>query len=296
MTPERYEPDVSTATLPFLHLDTLWLQVTGTLCNIACRHCFISCGPKVEIHGMMSVDEVREAIEEAAALGCCDYWFTGGEPFLHPDILTLVDIALEHGPLGILTNGMLIDEKLATELARRFRDSHYSLDVRVSLDGLDAAENDDVRGRGVFAATTQGIEHLVEAGIEPVIAITTVNANNEGEDARLRFMELLRQLGVRRPRIKLIPPFKIGREVYRSGERYNENNRVTDAMLDSDTPWTLQCGTSRMVTDRGVWPCPILINEDEARMGDTLRDGLRPQELSHPACHTCYVEGFSCRT
>jgi len=281
--------------LPLLHLDLLWLQVTGTVCNIACRHCFISCGPKVRTHDLMTVGQCAAAIEVAAAQGCRGYAFTGGEPFLHPQILDLVDLALGHGPLLILSNGMLIDESLATALARRAQESPYSLDLRISLDGLNAAENDPIRGRGVFDATCAGIRALVAAGIEPAVAVTTVHAEHERPEGRRAFYGLLRELGVQRPRVKLIPPFRIGREARRGGA-YQPWERVTADMLDADSPWVLQCGTSRMVTNRGAWPCPILVNVDDARMGDDLDAALRPCRLSHPACHTCHVEGFTCRS
>lgn len=281
--------------LPFLHLDCLWLQVTGTVCNIACRHCFISCGPKVRIHDLMTVEQCRAAIEEAEARGCRAYAYTGGEPFLHPDILALIDLALARGPLTILTNGMPIDPPLAAALARRARESAYSFDLRVSLDGLTAEENDPVRGKGVFDATLAGIRCLVQAGIEPVLAVTTVHAAHESAQGRQAFYALLRELGIRHPRVKLIPPFKLGRQERRGGP-YQPWERVTAELLEPDSPWILQCGTSRMVTARGAWPCPILVNVDAARMGDTLAEALRPCRLDHPACHTCHVEGFTCRT
>lgn len=296
LDPAAPEPGTPPAPeLPFLHLDCLWLQVTGTVCNIACRHCFISCGPKVTIHDLMTVDQVARAIETAAAQGARSYAFTGGEPFLHPELLTLVDLALARGSLDILTNGMLIDAELARALAERAAASPHSLDIRVSLDGIDAEENDAVRGRGVFEAAVQGMRHLVEAGLEPAVAVTTLAARHESPEGRLAFLERLRELGMRQPRLKLIPPFKLGREARRGGA-YQDWERVTADMLDAEAPWSLQCGTSRMVTNRGAWPCPILVNVDAARMGDTLADALRPCALSDQACHTCYVEGFTCRT
>ena len=51
-----------------------------------------------------------------------------------------------------------------------------------------------------------------------------------------------------------------------------------------------------MVTDQGVWVCPILVNEPSAKMGETLADTLGPFPLEHPACWTCHVYGVSCRT
>ena len=106
-------------TLDLAYLDTLWLQVTGTVCNIACRHCFISCGPKVKIHDLLTVDGVQEALDQGVERGMRSVWFTGGEPFLHPDILELMDRTLSVAPLGILTNGMLIDDAMADAIAKR---------------------------------------------------------------------------------------------------------------------------------------------------------------------------------
>jgi hypothetical protein len=51
-----------------------------------------------------------------------------------------------------------------------------------------------------------------------------------------------------------------------------------------------------MVTSRGVYVCPILLEEPAARMGDTLEETLRSFPLAYGACHTCHVYGVTCRT
>ena len=51
-----------------------------------------------------------------------------------------------------------------------------------------------------------------------------------------------------------------------------------------------------MVTDQGVWVCPILVNEPEGKMGETLADTLNAYPMSHSACWTCHVYGVSCKT
>ena len=201
--------------LPFLYLDTLWLQVTGTVCNIACLHCFITCGPKNHTHTMMSTSSVEEALDTGVSEGMRHVWFTGGEPFLHPDILQLIDMALDRGALGILTNGMLIDDALAAQLGERFRTAKYNFEIRVSLDGATLEENDNVRGRGVFDKACEGIRLLAAHGLEPILAVTTLDYSQVTQE---RFAALLRSLGVTRPRVKWIPPFRIGREE-RRGDR-----------------------------------------------------------------------------
>lgn len=279
--------------LDLLWLDTLWLQVTGTRCNIACRHCFVSCGPKSETHALMTLEQVESALETAEAKGVRAIWFTGGEPFLHPEILELIDRALAVGPLGILTNGMLIDEPMAEALGERSRSSPYSLEIRVSLDGATEKQNDRIRGRGVFGKTTRGIANLARAGVPALVAVSQVDEEPVDREVLL---DVLRNAGVERPRIKWIPPFRIGREA-RRGRGYEDWERLTpEDVAHPETPHRIQCGTARMVTAEGVWPCPILINEPGYRMADMLADALGPHRVDHPACHTCFVEGFSCAT
>jgi len=65
------------------HLDDLWFQVAGTLCNLTCRHCFISCSPHNHSFGFLSLDTVRRVLDESVELGVKEYYFTGGEPFLN---------------------------------------------------------------------------------------------------------------------------------------------------------------------------------------------------------------------
>lgn len=277
------------------HLDTLWLQVTGTLCNLACLHCFISCGPKNDSHDMMTLKQVEEAIARGIEEGVKEFYFTGGEPFMHDEIRAMIDAALAHGPLTVLTNGILIDDEQAAWLGERFRQSRYSLDLRVSLDGTTPAENDAIRGRHTFEKILAAVERLIENGLNPVITVTTCHAELGGEEGRARFFKLLRERGVEKPRLKFLAPFKIGREERRGGG-YEDYERLQKGDLTEASKKTLQCSSCRMVTAKGAYPCPILIEVEEARMGDSLDDALVPIELDHPACYTCFVEGVTCRT
>ena len=288
-------PAVRGPELAFTGLDTLWIQVTGTVCNIACKHCFITCGPKNDSHPVMATAEVLALLDRARTEGVRDYYFTGGEPFLHPDILLLVERTLSQGPLGILTNGLLIDAAMAESLGRLFRAAEYSLDLRVSLDGVTAEENDPIRGPGTFERILAGARNLLGSGVNPVFTVTTVHASYDDDEGRLRFLERLAALGFTRPRVKFIPPFRIGREARRSGA-YAADALLSEGDLLEGEEDVLLCGSSRTVTAKGVYPCPILIEEAGARMGDAWEDGLRPIRLSHPACVTCHVTGFSCRT
>jgi hypothetical protein len=264
--------DARAPAVPLTALDTVWFQLTGTLCNIACRHCFITCGPKETRVPMMDAARVRRFLDEAEALGARDYYFTGGEPMMHPEFWPLVDDTLARGPLTVLTNGILIDADAAAHARRAFDRARYSFDLRVSLDGMSAEENDPVRGKATFEAIVAGIAALARA-------------------------EFARSLGLPHPRVKFLPLLRIGREERRT-HGYGDDDVATlaDLTLAEEVIDAVVCSSSRLVTAHGVSTCPILLDAPDAVLGATLAESLRPIHLRWAACKTCVVEGLTCRT
>src|SRR5207248_4328811 len=94
------------------------------------------------------------------------------------------------------------------------------------------------------------------------------------------FVRLLRSIGYDRPRVKILPTLRIGAEVQRR-RGYRAEERVTPEMMDGFDSALLICNHSRVVTDRGVSVCPILIEAPDARLGATLEESLTPYALRH---------------
>jgi uncharacterized Fe-S cluster-containing radical SAM superfamily protein len=280
---------------PLLGLDTLWIQAAGTLCNIACAHCFISSSPTNRSHEMLSREAVRGFLAEAEALGVKEYYFTGGEPFLNRELLGMLEDALALGPVSVLTNAMLIRHETASRLRELQDASEYSLDLRVSLDGWDAPGNDALRGAGSFERALQGIRCLAEAGINPVLTVTAACEAAPTAEGRTRLLGFLRGLGLRQPRLKVMPLLRLGAEVERS-RAYAPWESLSGVSLAPEQAESLVCASGRCVTSRGVYVCPILIDFPGARMGQSLAATRRPFSLAYRACYTCHVEGLSCRT
>jgi AdoMet-dependent heme synthase len=282
--------------VPLVALDTVWFQLTGTLCNIACRHCFITCGPKEDRVPMMSSAQVLATLDEAAALGVREYYFTGGEPMMHPEFFALCEAALARGPLTVLSNGILIDRDAATQARALFDRARYSFDLRISLDGMSAEENDPVRGRGTFATITAGIAELARVGLSPAITVVEHASGMAAAESRLRFLDFARELGLSHPRVKFLPLLRIGREERRTrGYQHDELDCLAQP-VDPSLYEGLVCTSSRLVTAHGVATCPILLDAPTAYLGRTLAETLQPIRLKWSACRTCIVDGLSCRT
>lgn len=286
------EDAVGAPIAPFLRFTALWIQLTGTWCNLECTHCLNTSGPKDPWLRPMDAGAVRCALGEAEALGVKEIYFTGGEPFLHREILPLLADGLRVAPTTVLTNGTVMTAAVADELARLAATARYSLEIRVSLDDVDPLLNDRVRGRGAWARAVQAIRLLDERGLLPIVTATEVlSLEHPGGPATYdRFRGFLLSLGVTKPRVKVMPVFAAGRL------EGAETATLDEEALAGFDRGLLQCAEGRVVADDGVYACPILAGLPGARLSDGgLAEAFRPAALYHPACVTCHRTGMSCR-
>ncbi|MCE9525819.1 MAG: radical SAM protein [Planctomycetales bacterium] len=275
------------------HLDHLWFQVAGTLCNLTCHHCFISCSPKNNAFGFLSLKEVERRLEESVPLGVKEYYFTGGEPFLNPAMTGILELTLRYGPATVLTNGTVLKDEWLERLREAERRSIYSLEFRLSIDGFSPETNDPIRGEGTFARAMKGVVKLALYGFLPIITAARTWPIGEDNDVVRRFSQMLQDAGYSRPRIKILPTLQLGAEETRTCG-YASNERVTAEMMTGYDETQLICDHSRIVSDRGVHVCPILIEAEDSVLGKTLAESQGPFTLSHGACWTCYQYGAIC--
>ncbi len=289
---------------PFGELHDLWFQVPGLRCNLACTHCLVNSSPDNQTLASLTLAEVEAALAAAVELGVKAVYFTGGEPFLHRDLPAMLAAGLAVAPATVLTNGTLIDEKMADRLAALAAASRYSLEIRLSLDDVDAARNDAIRGSGVLERVARAAVLLDRRGLIPILTATEVipiaavaGAPPGGGERALaaptplytRFRDFLLGLGITRPRVKIMPLFTIGRL-----RGTATDHALTPAMLAGFDHGLFQCHSARVVAAGGVYACPILAGDPAARVADRLDDAFGPVPLGHPACYTCYVTGMSC--
>jgi hypothetical protein len=232
---------------------------------------------------------IRSHLAEAATLGVREIYFTGGEPFLHKEMVEILEDTLALFPATVLTNGTLITERLARRLGALAQSSRYSLEIRVSLDHPEAAENDRVRGEGSFAKALRAVLRLEAAGLLPIVTATEHLTGSLTPQTRFdAFLEMLRKAGVKRPRLKMLPVFHIGKLENGGGDP------ITPDMMCGVDPGLLQCAETRAVTADGVYACPILVGKRVAHMGTELAGALGDVPLAHHACRTCYETGMTC--
>jgi sulfatase maturation enzyme AslB (radical SAM superfamily) len=221
-----------------------------------------------------------------------EIYFTGGEPFLHRDIVPLLELSLTVAPTTVLTNGTVITEAMADALAALARNAAYSLEIRVSLDDVDPDLNDRVRGPGAWGKAVRAVRRLNARGLVPIVTATEILDGERlaATGTYQRFRDFLLAEGVRKPRVKILPVFGVGRLEGRDTER------LTEAALEGFDRAQLQCAETRVIAADGVYACPILAGQPGARLSDgDLEASFRPAPLYHPACLTCHQTGMTCR-
>lgn len=148
-------------------------------CNLKCIHCYahaVSRSRETEL----TTEQAKTMIDDLAQFGVPVLLFSGGEPLVRPDLVELARYAVAKGMRAVIsTNGTLITREKAKEL-KRVGLSY----VGVSLDGMEAI-NDQFRGKkGAFRAAMEGIRNCQDAGLKVGLRFT-INRMNMGEVSRI---------------------------------------------------------------------------------------------------------------
>jgi molybdenum cofactor biosynthesis enzyme MoaA len=242
----------------------------------------------------MTRAEVGEHLTASKELGVREYYFTGGEPFMNRDMTGILEDTLVIGPATVLTNATLLPQRTVDALSVLASASPYTLELRVSIDGVTAEMNDAIRGAGTFRRAVDAVGRLAAAGFLPIITTMQTWRDGETEEVLAAFRELLAGVGYDRPRLKILPPLRIGAEAERD-RAYTAVEFVDHDMMRDYPAEQLLCSSARLVTASGVWACPILLDYPSARLGDTLHEAVaRAAPLAEQACYTCWVNGAIC--
>ena len=280
-------------------LETLWFN-TGTLCNITCENCYIESSPRNDRLVYLTRSEVRAFLDEASASGHppAEIGFTGGEPFMNPDILGMIKDSLVAGyKVLVLTNAMRPLQRLAAPLAAVAARFPAQLTLRVSLDHYTQAGHEALRGENTWASALEGLRWIAAEGIAVAVASRTVSSESESS-LRAGFGALFAKIGLAidpgdRGRLVVIP------QMNRSVDRAEK--KETGLGLRKKSTDRVMCATSRMVVKRkgaarpAVVACTLLPYDPAFELGVTLAAAAGPVKLNHRHCaRFCVLGGASC--
>ena len=280
-------------------LRTLWFN-TGTLCNLTCRNCYIESSPKNDRLQYLALSEVTRYLDEIANdhLGTVEIGFTGGEPFMNPEIIVMLELCLSRGfKVIMLTNAMKPMRKCERgllDLKARFA---KQITIRVSLDHYTQAGHEAERGERSWQPTIDGISWLTAQGFCTHIAGRTF-LGEPLPQARAGYAALFAHHhwhidANNGQELVLFPEMDPTRDV----------PEITTACwgILNKAPTDVMCASSRMVVHRkgseraAVVACTLLPYDPQFELGKTLNDAAKPVALNHPHCAKfCVLGGASC--
>jgi hypothetical protein len=280
-------------------LDTLWFN-TGTLCNLTCRHCYIESSPKNDRLVYLSAAEVAEYLDEIdnLRLGTKLIGFTGGEPFMNPELPAMLELALGRGfQVLVLTNAMKPMHKMKPALLALRERYGERLQIRVSLDHYGRGVHEKERGRRTCQPTIDGLLWLAAHGF--LVSVASRRLSGETEAAiRRGFAGLFAELGLA---IEADDPLALS--VFPEMDPAADVPEITEACwgLLGKSPEDVMCATSRMVVrfkgaaQPSVIACTLLPYDPRFDLGPTLAGALGHVALNHPHCAKfCVLGGGAC--
>ena len=287
------------AKVPLVALETLWFN-TGTLCNLACANCYIESSPTNDALIYLTAEEANRFLDEIAsgALATREIGFTGGEPFMNPEIVAMLDSALERGhDVLVLTNAMRPMQRHKAALLELHERHGAKLALRVSLDHYTQCVHEAERGARSWRAALDGLCWLSANGFSIAVAGRHL-ADETDAAARAGYAALLAghdiALDVQdRSRLVLFPEMDSGVDI----------PEITEGCWDilGKSPAGVMCATSRMVVHRRGEPgarvaaCTLIPHDPGFDLGSTLAEAMDPVALNHPHCaRFCVLGGASC--
>ncbi|MGI3167637.1 radical SAM protein [Pseudooceanicola sp. C21-150M6] len=288
------------ATVALTGIRTLWVN-TGTLCNIACSHCYIESSPTNDALVYLTADEAAAALDDLLAKGhpVEEVGFTGGEPFLNPAFPSIIEDVLRRGlRVLILTNAMrpMMRPRCRAALERLHHAYPGQMVLRVSLDHYRAPAHDAERGDGAFEESLTGMRWLRDLGVEMAVAGRGFTHETEAE-MRAGYAALFADeaflIDAGNPgALVLFPEMDLGAEV-------PEITTACWGILGKE-PSGVMCSSSRMlVKRRGEAPsfaaCTLLPYDPQFDMGTQAPEIGQAVALNHPHCAKfCVLGGASC--
>jgi sulfatase maturation enzyme AslB (radical SAM superfamily) len=287
------------ASVELTKLKTLWFN-TGTLCNLSCENCYIESSPKNDRLSYLSVNDVKPFMDEVKS----DYQdveligLTGGEPFLNPNIISILDEIMSYGQsVLVLTNAYRVMNKHLNNLIELNKKYPDQLFLRISLDHYTQAVHERERGARTFDGTLNMMQELYELGFKLSIAGRSLTSETMDE-ATKGYQDLLNQgkIGLK---------LTVGDNLVIFPEMIMDENvpEITTDCWDilNKSPDDQMCATERMIVRRKdskapvVLPCTLLAYDTQFELGNTLKEAQTVVPLNHVFCAKfCVLGGASC--
>lgn len=277
--------------IDFITLKQLWIN-TGSVCNLNCPNCFEESGPKSKRIQTITLDEIRPYLLAAQEKKVSSFGFTGGEPFMNPQFMNILEAALAIAPCLVLTNGTKPLKHYLPKLAQFSDTQKQNLTFRISINSPDEKTHDAQRGEGSFITAWTQLKALNQLGF-PIAIARQMQKDEDTEQIQTAFQKLLTQYEL--PKNTTIVAFP--------DLAKTQTPEISETCISTyHTPQScanFMCATTRMLVKKNdhvsLYACTLVDDDDFFNFGQNFDHALTQRTfLKHQRCFACFSSGVSC--
>ncbi len=253
-------------------LNNIFIELTAKNCNQRCQNCYIDFGTKSLskfIKDFISIDRIKEALEDTRHENIHCIYLTGAEPMTHPDFNSILRLCLKRCNVCICTNGSFLNEKKIRFLKKVEDEGINQIFFKLSLAHFDEMESDKVKYRGNYRQTFFALKTLSRYNFSSVLSIQ----NHYKLDKNL-ILEMFNK-------------------IFKEQEIYNTDLQITCSHPDfedenySKPSSKTDCMFGRTLSENGIYACPFTSNDYRGRLGSTFKDFSKSIAAETDFCATC---------
>lgn len=251
-------------------LNNIFIELTAKNCNQRCKNCYINFPLSSKtIKDFISIDKIKEALEDTKFENLHCIYLTGAEPMTHPDFNCILRLCLKRCNVCICTNGSFLNEKKIRFLKKVEDEGNNQIFFKLSLAHYDEIESDKVKYRGHFRQIIFALKTLTRYNFTSVLTIENFYKLNK-DIIQENFNQIFKEQEIFNTDLQITtshPNF--------SEENFAKHSHKTDCMY------------GRTLGANGVFACPFLSNDYRGRVGSSFKNFSKNVTAETDFCATC---------
>lgn len=250
-------------------LNNLFIELTAKNCNQRCSGCYIDFPMNKNVKDFISVDKIKEALNDTKFENLYCIYLTGAEPMTHPDFNSILRLCLKRCNVCICTNASFLNEKKIRFLKKVEDEGNSQIFFKLSLAHFNELESDKVKYRGNYRQTIFALKTLSRYNFTSVLTIQNYY-NLDVKEMTENFNRIFKEQEI----------FNTDIQITASHPSFSDEN-FCKASIRTD------CMNGRILCQTGIYSCPFLANDYRGRCGSSFKDFSKSITAETDFCATC---------
>lgn len=250
-------------------LNNIFIELTAKNCNQRCKSCYIDFPMSKSVKDFISIDRIKEALEDTKYENLHCIYLTGAEPMTHPDFNTILRLCLKRCNVCICTNSSFLNEKKIRFLKKVEDEGLTQIFFKLSLAHYDELESDKAKYRGNYRQTIYSMKILSRYGFTAVLTIQNY--------------------------YNLAPSLinEMFNKIFKEQDITNVDVQITASYPSSEAEISVcqaartDCMHGRVLSENGIYSCPFLSNDYRGRVGSSFKDFSKNVTAETDFCGIC---------